>query len=156
MFLVPVLLPNDEPIFDISAMPSLEELSLTGALWNSETNENASLISLSWLSKHLETIPTSRKFKAIKLHSIITGSEFIPESEFDSQGLRYFEELILTKVVEQTSHLSIEFTIWGFRNPFVRNILKARLPILWGRALIEFPDTDYHSSYEDDEAISDE
>ncbi|KAF9556593.1 hypothetical protein CPC08DRAFT_711088 [Agrocybe pediades] len=137
---LPVLLHNDEPVFNVSALPLLEEISLTGAILNSETDENISPINLHWLSKHLETIPTSgRKFNKVSLHSVIIGAHLVIEEEFDDKGLKYFEDLVLNVLLPQTISLSVKFSIWGpYHTQRAEILVRQHLPALEARNLLEF------------------
>jgi len=96
---VPFVIPNDEPIFDNPTLPSFEELSLTGPLSKSGRTENTRPIGQRWSSKHLETIPISRKLQAIKLNSTLSGSENIPQPHFDDEDLKYFAELTMNRIL---------------------------------------------------------
>ncbi|KAF9539574.1 hypothetical protein CPC08DRAFT_824544 [Agrocybe pediades] len=137
---VPVLLYNGEPMFNVSALPLLEEISLTGAILNSETDQNISPINLRWLSQHLETIPTSgKKFNRISLHSIIIGAYLVIKEEFDDESLKYFEDLVLNVLLPQTISLSVKFTIWGpYHTQRAETLIRQHLPALEARNLLEF------------------
>ncbi|KAF4616362.1 hypothetical protein D9613_008843 [Agrocybe pediades] len=148
---LPVLLHNDEAIFNVSTMPLLEEISLTGAIINSETEENNNPINLHWLFKHLETIPTGgRKFNKVSLHSIITGAPLVIEEKFDDEGLKYFEDLVLNVVLPQALSLSVKFTVHGlYGNQKAETLIKQHLPSLHAKNLLEF-DTEVDESLDPD------
>ncbi|KAF9566592.1 hypothetical protein CPC08DRAFT_758920 [Agrocybe pediades] len=110
---VPVILDNDEPMFDVSKMPLLEEFALGGVVCNCETDQNwTPTIDMGWLARHLETIPTGKRLKRITLHPAILGAYLITEDSLDFERLKYFENLIVEKVLSQTESFSIDFWIW--------------------------------------------
>ncbi|KAF4616904.1 hypothetical protein D9613_008745 [Agrocybe pediades] len=110
---VPVTLDNDEPMFDVSKMPLLEEFALGGVVCNCETDQNwTPTIDMGWLARHLETIPTGKRLKRITLRPAILGAYLITEDSLDFERLKYFENLIVEKLLSQTESFSIDFWIW--------------------------------------------
>ncbi|KAF9541902.1 hypothetical protein CPC08DRAFT_756116 [Agrocybe pediades] len=142
---MPILLDNDEPLFNVSEMPLLEELSLTGTIHCNESDEDRTHIDLHWLSRHLETFPNNgRKFNKISLHLIITNAFCLKEDQLDDEGLKYFEDLLLNVVSHQTLSLSVKFTIRGriFDEHGAETLIRQHLHGLEAENLLEFDTTD--------------
>ncbi|KAF9552368.1 hypothetical protein CPC08DRAFT_714683 [Agrocybe pediades] len=138
---LPVHLLHDEAIFNVATVPFLEEISLTGAVIHSETRQNNCPINLHWLSRHLETIPISgKKFKKISLHSIIMDGTLVFEEDFDDEGLKWFENLVLNVALPQTLSLSVKFTIYANMHDTqtAETLIKKHLSGLHAQNLLEF------------------
>ncbi|KAF9559415.1 hypothetical protein CPC08DRAFT_763292 [Agrocybe pediades] len=106
---VPSILPDAEPLFHLSEMPLLEEWSLEGGVCYSEIAQGTSSpVGLGWLSRQLETIPSGRKFKRITLHPSITKKN----DKLDFESFKYFERLVVDKVLSHTESFSVHFPIW--------------------------------------------
>ncbi|KAF9545293.1 hypothetical protein CPC08DRAFT_755724 [Agrocybe pediades] len=104
----PVILPDNEPVFDLSELPLLEELSLYGAAYNRNR------VSLGWISTHLQTIPANpRRFKCVTLYLSITDHvNFVAGDQMDPEGFKYFEKVIVDKILPHTESFSVDFSIW--------------------------------------------
>ncbi|KAF4616363.1 hypothetical protein D9613_008844 [Agrocybe pediades] len=148
---MPILLDNDEPLFNVSEMPLLEELSLTGTIHCNESDEDRTHIDLHWLSRHLETFPNDgRKFNKISLHLIITNAFCLKEDQLDDEGLKYFEDLLLNVVSHQRLSLSVKFTIRGriFDEHGAETLIRQHLHGLEAENLLEFDTTDVQGESE--------
>ncbi|KAF9556591.1 hypothetical protein CPC08DRAFT_711086 [Agrocybe pediades] len=143
-----ILLNNDEPLFNVSAIPLLEELSLTVTIrcnyeWD-EGDEDRTHIDLHWLSIHLETFPTNgRKFNKISLHLIITNTICLKEDQISSEGLKYFDDLLVNVVSHQTLSLSVKFTIRDrfYDDHDAETLIRQQLHGLEAENLLEFDTT---------------
>ncbi|KAF9538151.1 hypothetical protein CPC08DRAFT_771165 [Agrocybe pediades] len=138
-------LPN-EALLNVSAMPLLEDISLTGCIVNFQTTENRDPINLHWLSRNLETVPSypssGRKFRKVLLHSIIVEAKAVTEEAFDEDSLKQFEDLVLRVISPQTLSLSVKFTIWPGLDDITsaqraKGLIRERLHGLHARKLLE-------------------
>ncbi|KAF9552373.1 hypothetical protein CPC08DRAFT_768347 [Agrocybe pediades] len=72
------------------------------------------------------------------------------EEDFDDEGLKYFENLVLNVVLPQTLVLSVKFTIHDLQDAQTAEaLIKKRLPGLHARNLLEFDakvELDEHSA----------
>ncbi|KAF9545292.1 hypothetical protein CPC08DRAFT_716230 [Agrocybe pediades] len=140
----PVILPNDQPVFDVSKMPLLEEWTLGGVFRLGGGTVEAVLVSLGWLSRHLETIPAGKRFKSITLRPEMCGVSKLMDIEWDVESLKYFENLIVEKVLPSTESFSINFHILayiGYQEP-AKQLLRKLLPTLYELNLMKFIDYD--------------
>ncbi|KAF9562941.1 hypothetical protein CPC08DRAFT_816814 [Agrocybe pediades] len=136
---VPVILPDDEPVFDASKMPLLEEFTLGGVVCSSEAGIRTGPIGLGWLSRHLETISAGQKLKRVTLRLAILGAGNVADNELDFEGLKYFEELVVDKVLSRTASFSITFKIWDQQDTKpAREQMQKRLPTLQALGLLHF------------------
>ncbi|KAF9556596.1 hypothetical protein CPC08DRAFT_820366 [Agrocybe pediades] len=146
---VPVLLPNDELIFDDSSMPLLTELSNNELIFNVSSMPLLTELSLTCVispitfhcfSRHLETVLTSgMNFNKISLHPIITNSSLVTEKKFDDECFKYFENLVLNVVLPQTLSLSVKFTIYGPHSTRgAETLIKQCMPALHAKNLLQF------------------
>ncbi|KAF9566602.1 hypothetical protein CPC08DRAFT_703969 [Agrocybe pediades] len=137
---VPVDLPNDEPLFDLSKMPLLEELSLGGVACNSDF-EDTGPIGLDWLARHLEAIPAGKRFKSVILRPTIIGADGVMDDCLDFEGLKYFDSLIVDKVLSSTDFFAIRFTVWNqCETKLAKKQMRKRLPRLRSLGLLYFED----------------
>ncbi|KAF4616623.1 hypothetical protein D9613_008798 [Agrocybe pediades] len=138
----PVILPNDEPVFDVSKMPLLEEWTLGGVFYigGGGGGAEAVLISLSWLSRHLETIPAGKRFKSITIRPRMYQVYNVMDLVWDVESLKYFENLIVEKALPSTKSLSVDFIIvapFDYEEP-VKQLLRKLLPTLYELNLLKF------------------
>ncbi|KAF9554123.1 hypothetical protein CPC08DRAFT_821876 [Agrocybe pediades] len=138
-----VVLANDEPMFDVSKMHALEEFALGGVLYNSTREIDIPVtgsVDFGWLSRHLETIPSGRKLNSVVLRIAIFGKTIVTDDILNLEGLAYFENLIVDKVLPQTDSFSVKFKIWdryGDIGP-VEKQMQERLPTLQGLNVLHF------------------
>ncbi|KAF4616706.1 hypothetical protein D9613_008807 [Agrocybe pediades] len=110
---VPVMIPNDEPVFDLSKMPLLEEWALGGVVCKMGIETGP--IGLGWLSRHLETISAGQKFKYIKLCPVIVGAKLVTDDKLDSEGFEpYFENLVVDVVLPRSPDGIFFYSIYDF------------------------------------------
>ncbi|KAF9566598.1 hypothetical protein CPC08DRAFT_758926 [Agrocybe pediades] len=135
---VPVILINDEPIFDLSRIPLLEEWSLGGAVCNTDI-EDTGPIGLDWLARHLETIPTGKRFKSVIFRPTILGADGVMDDLLDLNGLKYFEGLIVDKILSTTEFFAIRFKVWDKGNiKPAKEQMQKHLPTLQSLGLLHF------------------
>ncbi|KAF9559413.1 hypothetical protein CPC08DRAFT_763290 [Agrocybe pediades] len=144
----PLILPDAEPLFDLSKMPQLEEWSLDGKLWNSEMRFNRGTttpVDLSWLSKHLETIPSGRKFKRITLRPAISkAGKVVHDNLLDFESFLHFETLAVDKGLLHTESFSVHFSIFERENDdlgvgnVIQEQIQTNLPFLHALNLLHF------------------
>ncbi|KAF4616905.1 hypothetical protein D9613_008744 [Agrocybe pediades] len=130
----PVILPDNEPVFDLSELPLLEEWSLCGAAYNRDR------VSLGWVSTHLQTaIPANRRYKRAELRLVIADHvKLVEGDQMDPEGFKYFEKVIVDKILPQTGSFSIDFLIWeDDQGPIPKQIQKY-LPTLHALHLLHF------------------
>ncbi|KAF9566593.1 hypothetical protein CPC08DRAFT_103133 [Agrocybe pediades] len=136
---VPVILYNDEPLFDLSKMPLLEEWSLGGVVCNTETGGDTSPIGLGWLSRHLETIPAGRRFKSVILRPAILGAACVMDNSLDFEGFKYLESLIVDRVLSTTDFFAIHFKVWDqYETKPAKEQMQKYLPTLHSLGLLHF------------------
>ncbi|KAF4616705.1 hypothetical protein D9613_008806 [Agrocybe pediades] len=148
---MPLTLPDAEPLFDLSEMPLLEEWSLEGKVCYNNGPGTGRAVGLGWLSRHLETIPSGRKFKSITLRPNI----IIEDDKVDFESLKYFESLAVEKVSSHTESFLIHFPTyedvdesddeWGEvsedesdGNSIIQEQIQKYLPILHGLNVLQF------------------
>ncbi|KAF4616632.1 hypothetical protein D9613_008797 [Agrocybe pediades] len=136
-----VVLANDEPMFHVSKMPALEEFAVGGVLCNSEIEIPATgSIDFGWLSRHLETIPSGRKLNSVVLRIAIFWGTLVTDDILNLEGLAYFENLIVDKVLPQADSFYVKFKIWdryGDIGPVAKQ-MQERLPTLQGLNVLHF------------------
>ncbi|KAF9554127.1 hypothetical protein CPC08DRAFT_713146 [Agrocybe pediades] len=136
---VPVILPNDEPVFDLSEMPLLQEWSLGGVVCSDELDVDIGLIGLGWLARHLETIPVGKRYKSVTLRPTILGADGVMDDYLDVGGLKYLESLIVDKVLPATDFFSITFMIWdSYATRPAKEQMRKHLPTLESLGLLHF------------------
>ncbi|KAF9559417.1 hypothetical protein CPC08DRAFT_723868 [Agrocybe pediades] len=147
---VPLPLPFTEPIFDVSAMPLLEELSI--GCWISDGRDRImykSSIALRWLSRHLETIPHGRHFKSITIHLHIIGVYLVMDEYLDFEDFQYFEKLIVDVLLRRMESLSISI-LFDFEDRDYPHLgteqMKKHLPRLQALNLLHFKEVTYFAS----------
>ncbi|KAF4616858.1 hypothetical protein D9613_008746 [Agrocybe pediades] len=136
---VPVILYNDEAIFDLFKMPLLEEWSLGGVVCNTETGRVTGPIGLGWLARHLETIPAGRRFKSVILRPAILGAACVMDNSLDFEGFKYLESLIVDKVLSTTDFFAIHFKVWDqYETKPAKEQMQKYLPTLHSLGLLHF------------------
>ncbi|KAF4616405.1 hypothetical protein D9613_008868 [Agrocybe pediades] len=136
---VPAILGDDEPLFEVSEMLLLEELSLSGVAYCD------SWVSWGWMSRLLETIPVNRRFKRITLlPNLANNLDLVTEDEEDDdpEGFKYLEKVIVDKVLPHTESFSIDFRIWEMvddeTETSTEEEIQKSLPILHALNLLHF------------------
>ncbi|KAF9556626.1 hypothetical protein CPC08DRAFT_711123 [Agrocybe pediades] len=125
-----VHLPNAGPLFDVSEMPLLQEWFLSEKDHENGLSEMArNPFSLSWISRHLETIPAGRKLKKITLHLAIYGA-LLTDDRLDIESFKYFEKLVVDVVLSRTEFFSIEFFPYGLEEGLIQEQMQMHLPAL--------------------------
>ncbi|KAF9566600.1 hypothetical protein CPC08DRAFT_703967 [Agrocybe pediades] len=149
---VPVILTNDEPVFDLSTMPLLEEWSLGGVVCNTDEDADTGPIGLGWLARHLETIPAGKRYKSVILRPNIIGADGVMDDCLDFEGLKYFESLIMENFLPRTDFFAINFTVWNQDEAKVANKqMKKHLPTLQSLGLLHFEDWYSWTDFGDDQ-----
>ncbi|KAF9559414.1 hypothetical protein CPC08DRAFT_763291 [Agrocybe pediades] len=133
----PAMLPNDEPVFDLSKMPLLEEWALGGVVCKMGIETGP--IGLEWLSRHLETISAGQKFKYITLCPVIVGAKLVTDDKLDSEGFEYFENLVVDVVLPRTESFSIQFMISDEEDESpIQEQMQKHLPTLYALNILYF------------------
>ncbi|KAF9552360.1 hypothetical protein CPC08DRAFT_791306 [Agrocybe pediades] len=125
-------------VFDLSTMSLLEELSVE--CWIGFHVVRAyPTIGLRELSRHLETIPPDRKLKKIMLRLHIDRAVCVQDHFLNFEGLQYFENLIVDRLLSQTESLSIILEIEDPDFPhFAKEQMRKGLPRLRALNLLLF------------------